>query len=242
MNIKQIAKIAKKFQRKAGGMPTFETAEKYINKQGYSIIIFDADNEEIKLHNLTEIAKNKDSFVYETELKLIFIRQALDENKKLRLLLHEIGHILLEHLNNKVLTAEEKEREAETFVQYLLVPIIIQKQYSLVTILVLCAALLCSVVYNFKLHTIYKDLSQSAVPAFSQLPESDTRTVESEALQEETVQYFYVTRTGKRYHTEHCMYAKNAIQVSEDYATSYYLPCGYCNPQQLITSSGMTSQ
>ena len=45
-------------------------------------------------------------------------------------------------------------------------------------------------------------------------------------------QTVYITKSGKRYHTEKCRYAKNANAVSLSEAVSRGLsPCSVCNPE-----------
>jgi len=40
----------------------------------------------------------------------------------------------------------------------------------------------------------------------------------------------YVTRTGRKYHSEYCSYLHSCIEIDLSFAIKLYSPCSRCNP------------
>ncbi|MBK7254618.1 MAG: hypothetical protein IPI04_12075 [Ignavibacteria bacterium] len=60
-------------------------------------------------------------------------------------------------------------------------------------------------------------------------------------ISESFSQTVYITKSGKKYHTEKCRYAKNANPVSLSEAVSRGLtPCSICNPGSETESESVT--
>ncbi len=215
--MKHIIKQAKKFIRKTGTEPTFEKSKKFIEKKGYCVILFDKNCDEIKAYALQDIASRKEAFTYYDNVRIVFIKKSLDEHTKLTHLLHEIGHILLGHLENEVLQPETKELEAEAFSYYAfhgfsktLLP---TKVILTVLSLLLCSSVALNLIMTFRM--------QHAEP----VPQ------EPVYFTEDNKNLYFITPTGNKYHTKNCIYAINGVSVPEEYAVENYTPCSICNPK-----------
>lgn len=216
--MKNIIKQAKRFNKKAGGIPTFEKAKKFIEEKGYAVILFDKSCDEIKIYSLQDIAAKRDAFIYSDNVRIVFIKKSLDEYTKLTHLLHEIGHIVLGHLDNEVLRAETKEHEANAFAYYAfqgLPKMALSTKVLIATLAVLlCASLICNAILLRK--TYYQ-----TKPTFAVSDQNSNNEVNS----------FYVTPSGAKYHTKECQYAATGSPVTKEYAASNYTPCGICKPE-----------
>ena len=214
--MKHIIKQAKKFIRKTGTEPTFEKSKKFIEKKGYCVILFDKNCDEIKAYGLQDVASKKEAFTYCDNVRIVFIKKSLDEHTKLTHLLHEIGHILLGHLENDVLQPETKELEAEAFSYYAFHGFS-KTQLPNKVVLTLLTLLLC---FSVALNLIMIFRMQHAEPVLAV----------SVYSAEENENLYFITPTGNKYHTKNCVYAINGVSVPEEYAVSNYLPCSICNP------------
>lgn len=212
----KIIKQSRRFTRKVRGKLTFENINKYIKDIGYQLILFDENTSELRNLGLTEVAENRNGFTYCGELKIIFIRKSLDEQEKLHLLIHEIGHIMLGHLETDFLTKQTKEKQAEAFVNFsFLYTYINSIKAKLFIFFVLTFMLIYSIIGSYTMYDITMTRNEK------------THAVTIDVSSEET---YYVTPTGKKYHIKDCIYAKNSTPVSVQYAIDNYFPCKVCQP------------
>ena len=110
-------KFAKKFAHKLGEEVNFENIKHYLEKNGWSIYFYDDEFDDvITTMDLSDISKKTKGFVHQTtSRKMVFIKNNLDYLERLEVILHELGHILLEHhISTKDLKV--KEIEANAFV------------------------------------------------------------------------------------------------------------------------------
>ncbi len=117
---RDIITAAKRIKRKLRGNISFEKAEQYIQSKGYSVICCNDSTDEVKRFGLVETLQEHPAITYQGDVYMIFINRHYTYERKLRLLLHEIAHIELGHFDNKALSSEEKEQEANSFVYELL--------------------------------------------------------------------------------------------------------------------------
>lgn len=127
-----VKKAAKTLVRAVKGEVTFEALERYIEGFGYSVIIFTDTHKLLNRYVLEETAKTKSAFTYvDKHTKLIFIRETLHASDKLLLLLHEIGHVVLGHMEGEHLRVTDKyetEYEADHFA-HLVLDLAARKKY-----------------------------------------------------------------------------------------------------------------
>ena len=215
----KIKKAVKQLKRKLKGPVTFQNVAAYLRAKGYTVILFDSETEELRRYNLVNIAKERLSFTYKDEVSFVFVKQDCIEVQKLNLLLHEAGHIELNHFDDRVTTDDEKEYQAELFAHLAV------ESGCINTVLAVTLALLCISVFT---NVVAFTLFTKTVPHNDAVMVS-SYSVTDEVLNQSNKQY-YVTKTGERYHTANCRYAANAYPVNEETAMSYYTPCKHCNP------------
>lgn len=130
----------------------YEKLNSIISECGYTLIeynlLFNDEfvNEIIQSLNLEDVLREKQSATFANEaVKYVFLRKNLSKNDKITLLLHEIGHIYLEHITYNVIINDVKyEREANEFA--ILVLQLIEKRKSSkkqLSILLNAAIVLC---------------------------------------------------------------------------------------------------
>jgi len=104
-----IQRLAKKTSRDLKHIISFEALEKYINDAGYCVIFYNTDvgDAEIKRYKLEAKAEKTKGFVYNSATtKIVFIDNDITAEDKRYILLHELGHILLGHLELSRISAE----------------------------------------------------------------------------------------------------------------------------------------
>jgi len=217
--MKEIKKLARKFLRAIGGKVTYERAADYIVSKGYSIILYDETTDELYRFALEELAEQRHAFTYCENVKIIFIRRSIIEYEKLMLLLHEIGHIECNHLYDDVKTPSRKEYEANLFYNF-----VIAAPASPLRPLLFSALLIASLSIN-----VYLVITLQNTHATDTAFISTSRSLPYPQEQEEQKVY-YVTRTGKKYHTASCPYAISAVPIDAATAEKLYEPCLFCKP------------
>ena len=226
----KIKKAVKQLKRKLKGPVTFQNVAAYLRAKGYTVILFDSETEELRRYNLVNIAKERLSFTYKDEVSFVFVKQDCIEVQKLNLLLHEAGHIELNHFDDLVTTDDEKEYQAELFA-HLAVEGARTNALLAVTLALLCVSV-CINITAFKLFSETVSYSDAEPESVSR---SDAVMVSSSLISDDistqSTKTYYVTKTGKRYHTADCRYAANAYPVNAETAMSYYSPCMHCNPR-----------
>lgn len=223
-----INKVVKRFKRSIKGQVSYENVANYITEKGFSIILFDDNTEEIHVYGLSKLASERIAFTYIDNVKLIFIRRSCIEYQKLQLLLHEIAHIELNHFDYHASNSDEKEYQANRFAQM----VMDEKRISLSTVL-LSVMFVVSLIFNIGfLNTESQDaITDETVMLSSHIDSNDDISVDAfvENIDNEK-EVYYVTKTGSKYHTVSCGYAKNSYPVDEETARSFYSPCSRCNP------------
>lgn len=220
MSIKNnsITKQAKKFvRRELKRKVSFDTLAQYAKHLGY-IIIFYRHNEPndiiIKYGLKTKLLNKPALTACKGNTKYIFINADCSVEHKLIFLAHEIGHIVLGHLDidKNIFDTELCEIEADTFAHEMLhyKP----HRCTLWVIIALCVALCASICFG--IYSVSRNKSQC-----------NDYTFVSE--QTETV---YITPTGTKFHRESCRYVqnKNCTSLLRSEAEKNYEPCKACNP------------
>lgn len=229
-----------------------ESLEIIIQKLGYRLIKYNLlfNNKEteelIQSLNLEKITKQKQCFTYKTKvLKIVFIRDDINDIDSIPVLLHEIGHIYMCHIKSG-LTEDEVhyENEANQFAS--LVTDYFEKNnknqkiasaflWASILILSIVTLLLCiKTAYN-----VDSEHKNKAVINSSSLITHSTTTVstaptktKSKNSDNSNNDIYYVTSSGTKYHKEWCSAIKNRTNVS--YGTRKgledmgYEPCQLC--------------
>ena len=190
---------------------SFEAIADYLKSNGYSVMFYvpESGNEFIEKYNLSKYSKSVHAFtIRKKDIKIVFISSIVPHEDKLLLLLHETGHIILNHLDRDILTANTRlqDIEADTFAYTVLNPP--RRKNAVIISFILILALLSGIAFF-----------------------SSTKKTISVSSTTDAVEYVYITATGSKYHHRDCKYAKNnsaRMELSE--ADNLFTPCSICNP------------
>lgn len=212
-----ISKTANKFIKNLKGEVDFLNVEDcLLNQYGFKIIFYNSPSDDAELirYGMVEKAKNTNAFTYLGTAKIIFINNNASSEDKLYLLLHETGHIILEHFSNNNLLLKSKlqlDIEADAFAYAVLNPPNNSKLISCIAGFIAIAFL-----------SFYIGYTQAPVQI---QPASVTYQT--------TTQQVYITATGKKYHRSNCKYVKgkdNIAVIDKKQADKTHSPCSVCNP------------
>ena len=196
--------------------PNLSRIKDIIESQGYTIIKFNAiDNEEdveriLESLKLTPyIAKTRAFTFVNEDYRLVFVNEDLSVDETFQVLLHEEGHIFCEHFSqlNVIGNDVTHEQEANEFAHY-------------------CV--------NLSLKSrFYKKRKTVAAAAVATAVLSGGVAGGNYAIKEMSYYgEYYVTETGYKYHTEDCGYVKSKTNVrrltDEDFESGKYSPCEKC--------------
>ncbi len=99
---------------------TKESLMQYLKKVDYKVIFYTKDkpHDMIKGYDLVDLSQSVKGFTFcENTDKFVFLRSDVAEDRGLYTLLHEVGHIALDHLGENHIPKHKRleEMEAETF-------------------------------------------------------------------------------------------------------------------------------
>jgi len=125
VTVNRIRKEATKVRKAMNGNVTLEAIVAYIKQTGHGIVYFNIPwgDEELRRYDLVDTAKTKKGFVYHQIAQIVFIDDTLPHTDKIRVLLHELGHIVLGHIDEGVFALKDhgiQELEAHTFARMML--------------------------------------------------------------------------------------------------------------------------
>lgn len=194
-------------------------------------------NDNLENLGLVSYAEERNAFLYSVDsLKILFIREGLIYPITHDCLLHELGHIQLQHPEKPTI---EQEKEADLFAAYLNGSIAHEapvqtavkpkkKSISPKLIIAACSALLIVAVL---VTSQFWKTPATALPA--QLPSPPLQNVlsETEPEAEGTV---FISSGGDKYHLEDCRYVSgkpNVVEITlEEAANLGKEPCSVCKP------------
>lgn len=221
-NIKKLAKtFIKKYKLTS---IDYSALKNTANNMGYTIIefnsIFNEKNVETVIQNLglCENALKSRAFTYvSAEYRLIFVNEDLNDEEKLLVLSHELGHIVCEHLSTVPVIGNDvkDEHEANEFSHYLLKQssfrkvknvIVVHRKAFIFSIVILCLIIGSVTAYLIiRNKSVYKD-------------------------------NFYITSTGECYHKKECIFVKNKTNIKrltkEEFESGVYSSCNMCLPDK----------
>ena len=124
----------------------YNDIEKMIFYEGYNVIAYGATKPEamelLKRLDLESTAKNSNCFVYQKDdIKYLFYNNKLSEQQKTHLFAHELGHIVLGHVEDRGklteqdygLAKDSQEQEANEFAVEFLAPTSVLKEAGIYT-------------------------------------------------------------------------------------------------------------
>ena len=185
----------------------------------YNAILNDGDVKEIiDCLKLEELILRSRGFTYvDRNYRLIFINEDLNEDEKLLVLAHELGHIECEHFNMSSIIGNDvrQEYEANEFSHYLLVQNKLQKMISLIfchkrKVLIVGLLLFITLLIFSLFHVIKKEKSY--------------------------IGNYYITSTGNKYHKKDCIFVKERTTfqrlTKEEFENGNYQACDMCLPDK----------
>ena len=220
-----------------------------IEKSGWEIYSYSDAEEIIENYNLRDMADKNDSFTANVGNRVvIFYNDNISQLNFPHILGHEIGHIILGHLNSDD-DIYSKERDCEIFSKELLdysprYHIAPAFMFLITGILLLTTMVISSIQINCSdstnIHTpdntsIIDESSDNINSESNSLIPSQSSQIEDTQIIENETTIVYVTHTGKKYHLSGCQYIKdknNLIEISIDEAeAAWYEPCKVCFEQ-----------
>lgn len=211
----KVKKAANKLYKQLKGNITFEAVEAYLKKPGYKIMFFNTKvgDAELERYRLIEKAQRTNAFTYCGSANIIFINGLLSVEDKFYLLLHELAHIILKHLESGKIAMSNGillDIDADAFVHYLLNP-----PQSPNKIIAVCSF-----------------LAIAATSAFFYNPATNTKTASVSNIITQSADIVYITSTGDKFHTSNCgtIIGRTTAQISRIEALKIHAPCSMCNP------------
>ena len=221
-NIKKLAKtFIKKYKLTAIDYCSLKNVA--IN-MGYTIIefnrLFNEKDIETVIQNLdlSENTLKSRGFTYvSAEYRLIFINEDLNNEEKILILSHEIGHIVCEHFSTVPIIGNDvkDEYEANEFSHYLLKQSGFRKIKNTLAVhrkvFIASVVILCLIIGSLTAYLIIRN-----------------RNVYEDNL--------YITSTGACYHKKECIFVKNKTNIKkltkEEFDSGTYSPCDMCLPDK----------
>lgn len=229
---------------------TFENVAKYLNKHGVEIIFADTPNGDKRISelNIANIVKgHKAITVFKKNTKCIVISNEISSENKLHMLLHELSHILLGHINTDYYNAVDSvkiDNEAEAFTYQLLhtnklkyvIYKLIKNKTTIISSIVM-GVLISVFAVNYTTKERDKiDVPKTVVSEIAEIHSDTTPTPQNtDLVNADTTGKVYITPTGTKYHKYNChtIDKNTAIEISIDKAKkSHYEPCKICNPDK----------
>lgn len=193
-------------------------------KESYKVYRFSDERDEIvQLLNAENFCRISIAFtVRHEDAGCIFIKSDVPDKAAAKLLLHELAHIRLHHLDKCETTASASENDADVFVNYVKAKTSgnirqTRRMIAVVAVFLLAAAIVYAVSSRDTGSPEYSGYS-IAIPVINEVDAIDTYTV-------------YVTDTGDKYHERDCYHLKgrDVTALSIDTAESMGKePCKDC--------------
>lgn len=225
-----ISKRAKVFVQDCGGRVTTKAVNAYIKDRRWTYVEYHREAElDKRLCSLSpliqEMVKRSDAFAYQAEdVTLIAVGSWVKPDRKLSLIVHEIGHILLGHdLYN---LTDRMEKDADRFAALVLGVYRQRAKKVSITVLVAAALLAAGVALG-------SSLSKQPPASLADAGASSSVLPDMIASSDEVL----ITASGDKYHLPDCQYVKDranvtAVTVSEALRLGKE-PCKVCQPPEV---------
>ena len=199
--------------------PSLENLCGAVTEQGYEIIDFNTQDESmsvlVKELALTPDILNQNAFVYQNNgVRLLFVKDNLTPQEKLYVIAHELGHIVLGHLQNGDRASVTEEYEADEFMHYLLHP----RATTSISVAILRHRLLVGILTG----AIMVGAIAGGIIGYISAQKAYTGD-------------YYITPNGQKYHRANCSvivnHANARRMTTEEYESGEYEPCKLCVPE-----------
>lgn len=191
---------------------------------GYTVIEFNSTFNEsdvetvIRNLDLSENVLKSRGFTYvSAEYRLIFVNEDLNDEEKLIVLSHELGHIVCEHFSTIPIIGNDvkDEHEANEFSHYLLEESFNRKVTCLVnknkkSIIIITSIIIVALVVTFVGIVVHREKAYYGD--------------------------YYITSTGNKYHKRECIFTKDKTTVrrlnKKEFEKGNYEACDICLPDK----------
>lgn len=181
------------------------------------------DDEIIETLKIGDVFEKQSVFSYaKGNIKYIFVDNTISELAAAEMMLHEIAHIYLGHLEKSQFPADSDEAEANMFVSE--VKAIVYGQHRKVYILSSIIVAMSVLILMMSLHIAYTtslNIQQEMLPASN----SEVVTSFNADVSDTAAQSVFVTKNGTKYHKADCYHIKDSdvieLTVSEAEAAGY---------------------
>lgn len=191
---------------------------------GYTVIefnsIFNEKDVETVIRNLglgENVLKSRGFTYVSSEYRLIFVNENLNDEEKLLVISHELGHIVCEHLSTSYIIGNDvkDEHEANEFSHYLLKQSGFTKVKNAISAhrkaFIASVVMLCLIIGLLSTYSIVRNAN---------------------AYEDN----LYITSTGECYHKKECIFVKNKTNIKkltkEEFDSGAYSPCDMCLPDK----------
>ena len=224
-----IQKEAKKLYRHLKGAVNIPNIISFIESKGYNVVFFNTEDGDDLIKRYGIDRKNVPSFIYTGTTRVVFVDDLIHPKDKLYCLLHEYGHLILNHVKESEIHTVSRwstECEADAFAYFVM-------NYSptkavrsailplLATVLIIIGTILCT-----------KANLSPAYEAYVPTEVSSVRSVSPSTSSSVVAQTVYVTPSGKKFHRANCRYvkSKDVTELKRTEAEKTYDACSVCRP------------
>lgn len=241
----EIEKAAHKIARAIKNDITFIKVKDYAENQlGYNVLFIGTERGNRELERIGATAHiNEQAFTYKSTInKIIFIDKALSEAEKLFAILHECGHILLNHVDISCyeIDSYRAEREADQIANIVLLTgnRRYKRKYKTLCIVFLIFGIILGFALTYLSSFLTdkqlteKSISDPSIVSIT-LPHVTSENFLSSTISPDKTEQrvVYITSNGTKYHLAGCRYIKdktNVQAVSLNEIDDNYLPCKVC--------------
>lgn len=175
--------------------------------------------------NIDKGFRQKPAFSYaKDEIKYIFIYSKISDEAAATLLLHELAHIYLKHLEKSTIPTESDEIEADLFVSC-----IFREFHNKRIRLTALNSFICVLTAIMLVVSVHNSRENETIAEVDTTISAITSVTNSE--QDESSEIVVVTKSGKKYHKPNCYHVIGSdvieLTISEAEAAGYK-PCKDC--------------
>ncbi|MBE6912124.1 MAG: ImmA/IrrE family metallo-endopeptidase [Ruminococcaceae bacterium] len=224
-----IQKEAKKLYRHLKGAVNIPNIISFIESKGYNVVFFNTEDGDDLIKRYGIEHKNVPSFIYTGTTRVVFVDDLIHPKDKLYCLLHEYGHLILNHVKESEIHTVSRwstECEADAFAYFVM-------NYSPMkalrcAIFAFLAAFLVALITFFCTRASFSPSNSTYAPQKVSSMTDVPPTTSSNTLS----QTVYVTPSGRKFHRANCRYVKSkkVTELNRNEAEKNYDPCSICNP------------
>lgn len=224
-----IQKEAKKLYRHLKGAVNIPNIISFIESKGYNVVFFNTEDGDDLIKRYGIERKNVPSFIYTGTTRVVFVDDLIHPKDKLYCLLHEYGHLILNHVKESEIHTVSRwstECEADAFAYFVMnyspMKTLRSAIFALLSaVLIIICTFFCTNAYISPVPEAYIPTEVSPVISVPQTTPSNT-----------VAQTVYVTPSGSKFHRANCRYvkSKNVTELERNEAEQTYSPCSVCKP------------